>query len=190
MKNINDLTIKEYEQYAKLIDEGKVDGNVDIFSIMEIFGIKEPEKLNFNDFQEKWDNIKNMSLSLNPPKSIYKINGKYFKPELKILNLNAAQFIDLQNYLKDYKLHQVLSIFMLPTKKNIFGREKSLKYGEYDIIEVQDYLYNNMKIGEANELAAFFLRISTTLLKIMSNFSEMKLWRMIKRKNKSKKIKV
>lgn len=190
MKNINDLTIKEYEQYAKLIDEGKVDGNVDIFSIMEIFGIKEPEKLNFNDFQEKWDNIKNMSLSLNPPKSIYKINGKYFKPELKILNLNAAQFIDLQNYLKDYKLHQVLSIFMLPTKKNIFGKEKSLKYGEYDIIEVQDYLYNNMKIGEANELAAFFLRISTTLLKIMSNFSEMRLWRMIKKKNKSKKIKV
>ena len=28
MKNINDLTIKEYNQYAKLIDEGKVDGKV------------------------------------------------------------------------------------------------------------------------------------------------------------------
>ena len=188
MKNLNDLTIKEYNDYSILLDEGKADGNPDIFGIMEIFGIKNPDKLSFNDFQEKWDNIKNMSLSLNRPKTIYNINGKLFKPQLKILNLTAGQFIDLQNYLKNYKIHQVLSVFMIPTKKNIFGIEKSLKYGEYDVIEVQDYLYNNMKIGEANELAAFFLQISITLLKIMTNFSEVKLWRMMKRKQKSKKI--
>ena len=77
---------------------------------------------------------------------------------------------------------------MIPTKKNIFGKEKSLKYGVYDVIEVQDYLYNNMKIGEANELAAFFLQISISLLKIMTNFSEMKLWRLMKKKQKLKKM--
>ena len=190
MKNLNDLTIKEYNDYATLLDEGKADGNVDIFSIMEIFGIKNPDKLNYNDFQEKWDKIKSMSLSLDRPKTIYNINGRLFKPQLKVLNLTAGQFIDLQNYLKNYKLHQVLSVFMMPTKKNIFGKEKSLKYGDYDVIEVQDYLYNNMKIGEANELAAFFLQISITLLKIMNNFSEMKLWRMIKKKQKSKKMQI
>ena len=120
MKNLNDLTIKEYNDYATLLDEGKADGNVDIFSIMEIFDIKNPDKLNFNDFQEKWDKIKSMSLSLGKPKTIYNINGRWFKPQLKVLNLTAGQFIDLQNYLKNYKLHQVLSVFMMPTKKNIF----------------------------------------------------------------------
>ena len=81
MKNLNDLTIKEYNDYATLLDEGKADGNVDIFSIMEIFGIKNPDKLNYNDFQEKWDKIKSMSLSLGRPKTIYNINGRWFKPQ-------------------------------------------------------------------------------------------------------------
>ena len=37
MKNLNDLTIKEYNDYSIILDEGKADGNVDIFSIMEIY---------------------------------------------------------------------------------------------------------------------------------------------------------
>ena len=40
MKNLNDLTIKEYNDYATLLDEGKADGNVIYFQLWKYLILK------------------------------------------------------------------------------------------------------------------------------------------------------
>lgn len=174
MKNLNKLTLKEFEQYNELLNEK----DIDVFSIMELFGVKNPETLSVEEYTKIWEQISSMSLSLKGVKREYNINGKRFKADLNIHNLTAGQFIDLQNYMKNYKLHEVLSIFLIPMYKSKF-LWKTHNYNDgYDILEVQEYLHNNMEIGEANELAAFFLKISEDLLKIIVNYSQKKLMKM------------
>lgn len=177
MKDINELTLKEFEQYSELL---KDEQDTDIFGIMELFGIDHPENLPTDKFTHCWDMIKTMSLSMNGVKKTYNIKGKRFKPQLNILKLKAGQFIDLQNYLKNYKLHEVLSIFLIPQyKTKLFGTWKTYNYNDgYDLLNIQEFLYENMLIGEASELAAFFLRNSQHMLKVIANCSERKLIKM------------
>lgn len=177
LKDINSLTLREFELYTEML---KDENDTDIFGIMELFGIKEPENLPTDKFTMYWDRIKTMSLSMNGIKTTYIINGKRFKAQLNILNLKAGQFIDLQNYLKNYKLHEVLSIFLIPQyKTKWFGKWSTYDYNNgYDLLQIQEYLYENMLIGEASELAAFFLKNSQIMLKTIANCSERKLIKM------------
>lgn len=176
-RDLNELTLREFEKYSEML---KDENETDIFGIMELFGIDHPESLPTDKFGMYWDRIKTMSLSIKGVKKVYNINGKRFKAQLNILNLKAGQFIDLQNYLKNYKLHEVLSIFLIPQyKTKWFGKWSTYNYNDgYDLLQIQEYLYENMLIGEASELAAFFLRNSQIMLKTIANCSEKKLIKM------------
>lgn len=173
MKHINELTIEEYQKFTEYIS----DEIPDIYSVMELLGEK-PAQMKFDIFQNKWAEILNMTLSTKGVKKIYNINGRLFKASLNPLKLKAGQYIDFQTYVqdKDFKIQNVLSVFLIPTKKNIFGKYNTKKYNtDYDIFEVQDYLYKNMLIAEANELSNFFLSWSIKLMRVMKDFSEKKL---------------
>lgn len=181
MKHLNDFTLKEFQEYTQLIGEKKPD----VFSIMELFGIKDSYDLPNDKFQKYWKQINSMELSTKGLKRIYKINGMRFEAQLEILSLSAGQFIDLQNYISNFKLEQVLSVFMLPQyKKGIVW--KTHKYNDgYDPLKIQEFLFNNMKISEASALSAFFLTISKNLLEIMKDSSERKLMKMRKQRLKT-----
>lgn len=166
MRNINDFTIKEYYQFMELVND-----NNDVFSLLELFGIKDPGELPIDKFNSYIDDIKSQTLSMKGVKREYKINGKKYKPTLNVLKLKAGQFIDLQHYMQNFKIEEVLSVFMLPEKnKKIFGQTKYHKYNEgYDPLKVKEEIYNHFKIGEANELSAFFLKTSINLLTLMKD---------------------
>lgn len=183
MKNLNDFTLKEFEEYSELIQEK----DVDVFRIMELFDIDEPNNLPFDKYNKYWVEIQGMTLDTSKKVKIeYKIGNMKFKPVLDILSLNAAQFIDFQNYMNEFKLHQVLSVFMLPKYKKGFIW-KTRKYADgYNPLDIQDYLYNNMKIGEANILSGFFLKSSVILLETIKDCSENKMWMMKKKQIKIK----
>lgn len=180
IKHINDFTIKEFKQYSELLN----DKEPDVFSIMELFGIEHPEDLKMDKYQEVWKNIQSQSLSMRGVKKVYNINGKRYAATLNILKLNAGQFIDFQNYMSKFQIEQVLSVFLIPQYRKGFTWHTH-KYGDsYDVLEVQKDLFENMKMGEANELSAFFLKSSISLLEVMKDCSEKKLVKM-----KQKKIK-
>jgi hypothetical protein len=180
MRNINDFTIKEFKQFSEMLNEKEQD----IFGIFELFGISHPEDLKIDKYNEIWKDIQSQTLSTKGVKTTYIINGKRLKPTLNILKLNAGQFIDFQNYMIDFKLEQVLSVFLLPQYKKGLHWQTRNYATDYDVIEIQNYLYENMKIGEANELSAFFLKNYIILLQTMKDCSERKLMKMKKEKIK------
>lgn len=184
MKHLDDLTIKEFEQFTELMSGD----DPDIYGIFELFGM-DANKQTYAEFEKNWNKIKNMTLSTKGVKKVYNINGRKFKACLNPLKLKAGQYIDFQSYMsKEFKIENVLSVFLLPMeRKNIFGKLIAKKYNEnYDVFEVQQYLYNNMRMAEANELSNFFLTWSVKLIKTMKDYSEKKLYKMMKKQNKNK----
>lgn len=179
MKHINDFTIKEFEEFSNLMSE-KIP---DIFSIFKLFG-EDASKMKFDTFEKKWFEIQNMRLSTKGTKKIYKIGNRKFKAVLNPYHIKAGQFVDFQSYVKNgLKLNEILSVFLLPMEKKLFGY-KTHKYNEgYDIFEVQKYIYENMLISEANELSTFFLTWSSKQLTLMNQFLLKKRVKEMKKRN-------
>lgn len=173
-KELNDLTLKEFDDYQELLKESEP--NLDL--IFKLFGY-DIEKMDIAEMRKIENKIAGMQLKVVGTKFRYKVGDRIFKAQLNLTKVSASQFIDFQQYMKDFKVHQVLSVFLLPMKRNWFGKLIAKKYNtDYDIFELQDYLYNNFTIGEANELAnAFFLQ-SQDLLKVMKDYLEKKQMKM------------
>lgn len=176
MKQLRDLTIKEFSLYNELL---RMD-EPDIFGIFEIFGL-DAINMKFDVFQQKWAEIQNMSIVPAGVHRTYTIKGKRFKAELNHFKLSAGQFIDFQSYMKDFKLEEILSVFLIPQYRK-WGRWRTYKYNSgYDIIELQDFLLNNMTMGIAQNLSTFFLNSSVTSLGLMKGFLEKKKYKAMKK---------
>ena len=164
MRNINDFSIKEFDEYVKLLEEK----DIEIKSILSLFGL-DPVELKPNELKPIYENILDQRLNRVETKDFYIINGKKYKLLKKVNDITAAQFIDYQLYMQKFHIEQVLSIFLIPVKgKNIFGKYKYHKYNEgYDIIELQNDIYNHMKQVDANSIVDFFLKSSQQLQNLM-----------------------
>lgn len=183
MKQLDDFTIKEFDEFKEALSGDEPD----LVTIFELFNM-DMFKLKFDDFQNKWKHIQNMTLSTKGVKKIYNINGRKFKATLNPLKLKAGQYIDFQTYMsqENVGIHKILSVFLIPQyKSNFFGKYITRNYNDgYDMVEVQKFLYNNMKIGEASELNNFFLYWSLKLIKTMKDYSEKKYYKMKQKQNK------
>lgn len=175
-KHLKDLTIKEFYSYNEMLNMDEPD----IFGIFELFGL-DGINMPFDKFNEKWTEIQQMSLIPKGVERVYTIKGKRFKAELNHLKLSAGQFIDFQTYMRDFKLEEVLSVFLIPQYRK-WGRWHTYKYNSgYDIIEMQEFLLNNMDIGTAQDLSTFFLDSSVKLLNLMKGFLEKKKYKAMKK---------
>lgn len=165
-KELKELTLKEFEDYQEMLKEEPVD----LYSVLKLFGYN-TDDMTINEMRPIEMKIAGMTLKPVGTKLHYMCNGVRFKAHLNMTSISASQFIDLQTYLKDFKLQEVLSVFLIPMKKTWYGTWKAQKYNTgYDIQSVQEMLYNNFMIGDANELSnAFFLQ-SQALLKVMQDY--------------------
>ena len=92
-------------------------------------------------------------------------------------------YVDEQNYLGiENNLKNIVAIFMIPEGK---------KYGDYDLDEVIDELYNNMPIADAYSVCFFFTLQLQSLTKATLYYLERKIKKeMKKEKNKMRKEKI
>jgi hypothetical protein len=180
MKQLKELTLKEFDAFKELVkDEQNNSGK--IFKLFDL----DINKMKVTEMMETKKAISSMPIPDKQIQSIYNINGRMFTLIAMIKDIKAGQFIDFQNQLED--VNKLFSIFLIPmkevTKKNFWGKLKTNyvtgNYGEdYDIIEVQDYLYNNLQMADANALATFFLTLSMKSLPIIKIYlmeAEMKM---------------
>jgi hypothetical protein len=185
LKNINDFTIKEYQEYTNLL---KNDDS--IFDILAMHGIENSYELDNNTFTKYRQEAASMQLKNVGTKLIYQIGNQKYKACLNLTKIKAAQFIDFQGYMSDYKLEQVLSVFLIPIKKSILGKQIANKYNDnYDVLEVQNNIFNNMKMIDANSLASFFLTSSINLLEVKKAYSEKQMMKMKIKEMKKLKLK-
>lgn len=164
------MTIKEFETYQELLKEEVLD----LFSLLELFGY-DTDELDIAEMKQAEITIAKMTLQTKGVSRVYTVNGKRFKAHLNMTTIKASQFIDFQTYISNFKLQEILSVFLIPQKRNWFGKWITPKYNDgYDIFQTQEYLYNNFTIGEANELSAFFFSQSNDLLTVMKGYLEKK----------------
>lgn len=180
LRQLEDFTIKEYETYQELITLKEPD----IFGIFELFGYDAVD-MPYDKFESIWAEIQQMTISKGGVHKTYKFKDVRYSVTLNHLKLKAGQFIDFQQYMQDFNLSKVLSVFLIPQyKKNFMW--KTYKYNDgYDIFEVQEHIKNNITIKEASNLTDFFLKSSVKLLQVMRGFSEK---RDIKEKKKLLKL--
>lgn len=175
LKHLKDLTLKEFDEYKELIE----DKEPDTLKILELFNCDTSIML-YDELIKKTNEIFNMKLTNIGVFDTYIIGGKLFKVNLDLTKMTAGQFIDFQTYMKDYKLQNILSVFLIPVKvetkikKGLF-KDKTItietpyKYSDgYDTLDIINFLYENFTIGNADELAAFFLSQSNQLLEVMT----------------------
>lgn len=84
------------------------------------------------------------------PETEYDIDGNKYTVQLNLRNMTAAQYIDFQNFYKDYKKNQkyIFLCFLIP---------KGKKYNEgYDVMELADELYDKIPITIVTDIMVFF----------------------------------
>jgi hypothetical protein len=188
IKKIHELTIDEHYTYLTLINDEE---NVDTIELLKLFGFKNVDDMDIAEYKKAMDYIVKQKNLMNPKKGVkkvYVINGRKYSAELNLTQLKAGQFIDFQMYINDFKIEEILSVFLIPMKKTLFGWKKNEYNKGYDILNVQQELLKHFNIGDANELSAFFLTQSTSLLRVTRDYlAKKKLmarWKMLQKKQK------
>ena len=186
--NYNDLTLGRYLQIREILKNSELD-ELDVQSqVMAILQDKSVEEVLEYSLPKYSEYVRQMDfLGDRPepkaecPKHLV-INGKKYDVIRRIEDINAAQYIDFQNYLKqpdpDAKLAEILSIFIIPN---------GCKYGEgYDILDVINDIKEHLSITTCFNICFFFLKKETDSLQRTLIFLELmtKIWR--KRRAKTK----
>ena len=180
------LTIGKYLELMTIASDDTledIDRNVSLIALLDDKEVDVVYDLPLSEFNDK---IQMTSFLYNEPKptqvsTIYKLGGMELEAMLDVYSITTGQFIDYQTYVKDSKyLAELLSVFLIP---------KGKKYNkEYDIIEVQRVIRDNMVITQAMGLSAFFLHYFKGLLKGTETCLKRKLKKLIKKeKNKERK---
>jgi hypothetical protein len=183
--NYNKLTIGKYLELVEIIEDdtlADIDKNVEIIALLDDKEVDVIYDLPLTEFNEK---IQMTSFLYEEPKplqvsTVYKLGKMELETCLNLNDLTTAQFIDYQTYVKDdKKLVELLSVFLIP---------KGHKYNkDYDIVEVQNVIRENMPVTQAMGLSAFFLLLSKSLLKASLTYSIKKLKKMMRKEKDMKK---
>lgn len=113
----------------------------------------------------------------------YKLGGMELETVMDVTSMTTAQFIDYQTFVKDDRyLVELLSVFLIP---------KGKKYNkEYNIIDVQKVIRDNLSILDAMALSAFFLAWFQALSQATVTCLTKKMKKMLKKEKDMEKRKM
>lgn len=177
------MKLSKYIEMCDILEDenlSEIDKQIEIISLVYALDVEEIEAMSLSEYNKyssklmELTNIKKVN-----PKDKYIINNREYHPILNAVDINVAQYIDYNNYLKMEnrldKIVGVLSVFMIP---------KGKEYGEYDIEQVKNDI-KDMTVGEVYGLADFFLLYSKELINNTLTSLEKKVKKM-KKKMKQK----
>ena len=186
--NYNKLTIGKYLELIEILEDdglADIDKNVEIIALLDDKEVDEIYDLPLAEFNDK---IQFTSFLYEEPKplqvsTVYKLGGMELESVLDLNKLTTAQFIDYQTYVKDKKkMVELLSVFLIP---------KGYTYNkDYDILEVQKVIRDNMSITQAMGLSDFFLLLYRGLLTASLSSSIRRLRKMAKKEKNMEKRKM
>lgn len=186
--NYNKLTIGKYLELIEILEDdtlADIDKNVEIIALLDDKEVDMIYDLPLAEFNEK---IQYTSFLYEEPKpvmvsTVYKLADMELESTLDLNKLTTAQFIDYQSYVKEKnKMVELLSVFLIP---------KGCTYNkDYDILEVQRVIRENMSITQAMGLSDFFLLLYRGLLTSSLSSSIKRLKKMAKREKNLEKRKL
>lgn len=167
IKSWKELPIGKWLEIRNIQDDPAIEGQytmtVAILSILSDIPEEELYDMKVNEFSALTGQ---MGFLLEPMTKVavcdkYKIGGYELILVKDLKELTASQFIDYQTFIKDVGKYivELLSIFLIP---------KGKKYcKDYDIVDVQKAIRDNLSIADAEAISAFFLLSFKLLYKSM-----------------------
>ena len=144
----SDITVGQYNRIAEVTKEPD---DYMLFNLIEIiFGV-DANDLPVKELEKYIKEMKFLNTECKPstPKKHYTINGNRYDSHIDLTVMTTGQFIDYQNYSKDNKIEQLLSVFITPEGKD-YGKDYNIQEVQKDLLE--------MPITEALSIAFFFKR--------------------------------
>lgn len=165
-KNWEDISIKKFDEINNILshinnvnEDEALEININLLSILCDVSVEEIEDLPLTEFSKL---VKQTEFLKEMPKvdikDNYVINGKKYVLCANVSKMTTAQYIDYQTLVKnaDKNVKELLSVFLIP---------KGKKYGEYDLEEVMNDIYNYFPIADARAVSFFFTLVLQSLTK-------------------------
>lgn len=162
----NCISIKKFDEISDILssmknfnDDEALEININLLSILCDVSVDEIEDLPLTEFSKL---VKQTEFLKEMPKvdikDSYVINGKKYVLCANVSKMTTAQYIDYQTLIKnaDKNVKELLSVFLIP---------KGKKYGEYDLDEVINDIYNYFPIADARAVSFFFTLVLQSLTK-------------------------
>lgn len=174
-----DVSLKQYEALMEFINSNAkmtdLDRSIEICALLSDNPDKTRDTLLSMGLDELATELSKVQFIINKykakaPETEYTIAGDKYTVQLNIRQMTAAQYIDFQNFYKDYQKNfkYIFLCFLIP---------KGKKYNEgYDLIELADKLYDKIPITVINDIMVFFCNLlaALTVSTLISSIREMK----------------
>ena len=164
--NWAEISIKKFDEISNILssmnnvnEDEALEININLLSILCDVSVEEIEDLPLTEFSKL---VKQTEFLKEMPKvdikDNYVINGKKYVLLSNVQKMTTAQYIDYQTLVKnaDKNVKELLSVFLIP---------KGKKYGEYDLEEVINDIYNYFPITDARAVSFFFTLVLQSLTK-------------------------
>lgn len=175
-----EVSLKKYEELMQFIIKENVkmtdlDRSIEIYAILSDNKDEARDKLLNMPIDELGKELSKVQFIINKykskiPDTEYTIDGNKYTVQLNLKSMTAAQYIDFQNFYKDYEKNfkYIFLCFLIP---------KGKKYGEdYDVMELADSLYDKIPVTIVTDIMIFFCRLlkGLTAATLISSIREMK----------------
>lgn len=166
LKNIDDLTIREYQNILVLLDsDATIERDIEILTILtdkdekflKDFDYKSI-KLLLKEANKSLDKLPSLSNNIKP----FKLNGKKYKFDLDFDKISTGMFTDLMHFSKGdviSNLHFFASILIRPVK--------NFKYNSETVVERAEYFLDNLPVIKAYSVSFFLLNLKVRFLENM-----------------------
>lgn len=181
------LTVGKYLDIKEILedDTDELDKNVRMIAVLGDFDEEDVLEFPLQVFNRYLQATS--FLMENPKKRVvstsYVLGGQKLEVQLNVEKMTTAQFIDYQTFVKDDdKIVELLSVFLIP---------KGKKYNkEYDILDVQKLIRENLSILDAISMSAFFLEWCQALSQVTITSLTKKMKKMMRKEKDMEKKKM
>lgn len=152
-KDWESISVKKYYDILEILNDkvgDDIDKNIRLITLLSEEDEDDILNLPIDQFEKLSKDLEFLKQMPNVEiRNEYEINGKKYNVFTNLKKMTAGQYIDFQTYQKDYQknMKYILSIFLIPQGK---------EYGDYDIDEVAEEIYNNLSILHAHSITLFF----------------------------------
>ncbi len=177
--NWSDITLR---QFNKLQDIFEVEDSYTVCNIIDLIWGIDSSNLPLNQFIEYKEKLEFLKQPITPIKNIplkITVNNRTYNTNVNLTEIKVAQYIDYQNYCKNPKYNELLSVFIIPEGHN---------YNDgYDLQQVKEDILD-LPIDLVYGINFFFLQFYLEFIRTFLYFFKKELKTMNLTQEKKKQI--
>jgi len=117
-ESLSDITLEQYQKFAKLNTEENSNSNFLLHKMVEIFcnlDLKDIARIKFTDVQAIINDLNGMFNQKTPLIPVFKLKGVEYGFIPKLDDISLGEYIDLDNTLSDWEtMHKAMSVLYRP----------------------------------------------------------------------------